>query len=193
MKTTIKYLGLLISLLSGTARALPADTLPSPLEDSPVLSIAAADWNGDKLTDSAVLIKSEDQADLYVYLGNADGEMVLNLYKKHLVWSGALAGTTAYLKTDPKTGLLSIYAENDAIGRDRWHQQLTLEYKNNAFLVSGLIYDSVDTLKPDAGIRCEVDFAQGKLYKNKKSLKAKPHLILLKDWSDKLIPAVCKE
>jgi hypothetical protein len=197
MKNKFKFALLLCSSLllqTVVTEAMAKKTEPAtPPEDNAVVSVAVADWNQDQFFDSAVLVRSGDGADLYVYLRNADNDMELKLYKKNLVWSGALEGTKPYLKSQAKNGLLFIYAENDAIGRDRWHQRLTVDYKDNAFVVTALSYDSVDTLKPEAGISCEIDFATGSATKNKKPFKVEPRKVALADWADSFVPKSCKE
>ncbi len=193
MKNYVKILSVSAFLLHSTGQAETATKITILPEESPLLSVAAGDWNGDKRIDSAVLIKSGDQADLYLYIRNAEGDMELKEYKKNAVWSGALAGTTPYLKVQDKDGLLLLYAENDAIGRNRWHQKLTLDYKETAFTVTTLSYDRVDTLNPEASLSCEVDFSRGLATKNKKPFKITAQKIQLSDWSDRLIPAICQE
>lgn len=198
MKNKFKFALLLCSslLLQSVVynTALAKKTEPTtPPEDNAVVSVAVADWNQDQFFDSAVLVRSGDGADLYVYLRNAENDMELKLYKKNLVWSGAMAGTKPYLKSQAKNGLLFIYAENDAIGRDRWHQRLTVDYKNNEFVVTALSYDSVDTLKPEAGISCEIDFVTGSATKNKKPFKVEARKVALADWADSFVPKSCKE
>lgn len=166
-----------------------------PLPDNlPILSVVTGDWNTDKLVDSAVLLRSGDQADLYIYLNNPEGEMELKLYKKSVVWTGALAGTKPYLQSQPKENALYVYSENDSIGRNRWHQRLTITYNKEAeFVISSLSYDSIDTLKPDAEMSCEVDFVTGIGTKNKKPFKVKAKKLLLNHWGDNFAPATCRD
>ena len=174
-----------------TVKKTEAVVLP---DNPPILSVVTGDWNADKLLDSAILLRSGDQADLYIYLNKAEGEMELKLYKKNGIWTGALAGTKPYLQSLPKDNALYIYSENDAIGRNRWHQRLTVIYNKEAeFVIAGLSYDSIDTLKPDAEMSCEVDFITGAATKNKKPFKVKAKKLLLNNWADGFAPATCKE
>ena len=176
-----------------TAQAESIAKAVLPPDESPLLSVAVGDWNGDKQIDSAVLIKSGDQADLYIYFHATDRTMGLKLYKKNVAWAGTMAGTKPSLKTLEKGGLLYIYSENDAIGRDRWHQKLTVDYKNAHFIVTALDYDSEDTLKPNTTLHCEVNFVGGVANKNKKPFKLEAKKIFLSDWGEKFIPTICKE
>ena len=178
-------------LLSSLAHARPdADTKKTESEN-PILSVVAADWNADKRIDSAILLKSADQADLYLYLSNAAGDMELKLAKKNLVWSGALAGTLPQLKLAKDGGLL-IQSENDAIGRDRWHQRLSIDYRDNDFLVTGYTYDAQDTLNPKFSLSCDVNLLTGKGVKNNKAFKIDGQKIKLSDWTDEKAPKECR-
>ncbi len=190
--TLLSSLLLLQAVVCNTVMAKKTEPATPP-EDNALISVAAADWNQDQLSDAAALLRVADSADLYVYLRNANNDLELKLYKKNVVWSGALEGTKPYLKSQAKNGLLFIYAENDAIGRDRWHQRLTVDYKENEFVVTGLNYDSVDTLKPDASISCEIDFVTGTATKNKQPFKVEARKVALADWSDSFVPKTCKE
>jgi hypothetical protein len=167
-----------------------AEKTPAEKSENLILSIIAADVNADKQIDTAILLKSEDQADLYLYLGNATGDMALKLVKKNLVWSGALAGTLPQLKM-AKGGGIFIYSENDAIGRDRWHQRLSVDYRDNDFVVTGYTYDAQDTLDPKSGFNCDVNLLTGGGIQNKKPFKIAGQKIKLTDWADEKIPKQC--
>jgi hypothetical protein len=201
IKQSLMYAVVLVSsvLLSSPVHAEPDKTIEAAEKNSPesiehkVVSVVTADWNNDKRIDSAVLLKSGDQVDLYIYFGNATANerMVLTVTKKNIVWSGALDGTLPHLSVDKTEGLL-IHSENDAIGRDRWHQQLNVNYRDNDFLVSGYVYDAHDTLDPKADFSCDVNLLTGKGVKDKKPFKIAGQKIKLIDWSDEKIPKQCR-
>lgn len=165
--------------------------IPEKVEN-PILSVVVADLNGDKLIDSAMLLKSGDQADFYLYLTNAAGEMELKLSKKNLVWSGAMAGTLPQLKIAKDGGLL-VYSQNDSIGRNRWHQRLSVDYRDKEFIVTGYVYDERDTLDPKFSLVCDVNLLTGKGLKNKAEFKIEAQKIKLSDWADTKIPKQCKD
>lgn len=164
--------------------------IPEKVEN-PVLTVIAADLNDDKQIDTAMLLKSGDQADFYLYLANNAGEMELKLSKKNLVWSGAMAGTLPQLKMAKDGGLL-IYSQNDSIGRNRWHQRLSVDYRDKEFLVTGYVYDERDTLDPKFSLACDVNLLTGKGIKNKVEFKIEAQKIKLSDWSDAKIPKQCR-
>ncbi|MBB1248103.1 hypothetical protein [Rhizobium sp. G21] len=59
-------------------------------------------------------------------------------------------------------GSLAVHTRNDAIGRNRWSQTLTLAYRNKALLVAGFSYEWRDTLEPDNAGRCDINILTGK-------------------------------
>lgn len=166
--------------------------IPLQKSDNPILSMVAADLNADKQIDSAVLLKSGDQADVYLYLANPAGDLELKLARKNLVWSGAMAGTLPQLKVAKDGGLL-IYSQNDSIGRNRWHQKLSVDYRDKEFVVTGYVYDERDTLDPKFSLNCDVNLLTGKGIKNKTEFKIEAQKIKLSDWADEKIPKQCRD
>ena len=200
-KTRLNHCLTLVTILaSSLAYAAPDDapaaaavektSLAETLENV-ILSSVVADFNGDKLMDSAVLIKSGDRVDFYLFLGDASGNMKLKLLKKDLVWSGSLAGTLPQLAAEKDGGLL-VYSQNDAIGRNRWHQRLSVDYRDNDFVVIGYVYDERDTLDPKFSLTCDVNLLTGSALKNKIPFKLDAQKIKLSDWADAKIPKQCK-
>lgn len=88
-------------------------------------------------------------------------------------------------------GSIAITSQNDAIGRDRWHQTLTLAYRNNSFLVAGYTYDSRDTLEPDNSHECDYNVLTGKVTKDGKTLKADARTVSIQDWQDDIGQKAC--
>ena len=102
--------------------------------------------------DLAMLVDNRDAgADLYLYFGvdpNApEGATKPSFVKKNAAWVGGGAGTLPSLAVSDKGSLL-IKSENDAIGRDRWTETLTVVRRNGALVVAGLTFTSRDTLEP---------------------------------------------
>jgi hypothetical protein len=160
--------------------------------DNPIIDHIAVDLNDDKKIDTAMLIKSGDQADFYIYLANDKGNLELALTKKDLVWEGALAGTHPQLAL-AKNGSLYIYSQNDTVGRNRWHQRLTVDYRDKTFMVTGYTYDSNDTLDPKAGLTCDVDLITGNGTKNKVPFKLETQKVKLSDWTNDKTPKQCRD
>lgn len=159
-----------------------------------VLSVVTADWNNDGSFDRALLIASEtesDQADLWIYLSDSSGNMQLATLKKNTVWRGAMWGTQPTLDITGHESL-AIISANDAIGRNRWNQKLTVVYRDKAFAVAGYTHTDRDTLTPDPGSSCDVNFLTGKGIKDNKPFKISTKTIALESWSEKSIPQMCR-
>jgi hypothetical protein len=177
---------------ASVAPTAPATPVAPAKFENPIISVATADFNADKKTDSAILIRADDQANLYIYVNNAKGGSDLALVKKAVVWTGALAGTFPQL-TAAKGGTLYIDSQNEAVGRDRWHQRLTIDYRDNDFIVAGYSYGDRDTLEPaKPGLSCDVNLLTGKGVKNKEAFKLDGQKIKLTDWTDDKAPKQCR-
>ncbi|WP_022951955.1 hypothetical protein [Leucothrix mucor] len=180
----------LLAPLSGTAAEQKIDL-------ARVVSAATGDWNKDGMMDRAFLVApaGNDDSDvaLHIYLGEQGSPLPkLEIVKPNLVWSGAMWGTTPSL-TIGKSGSLEVHSQNEAIGRNRWSQKLTLAYRKGAFVVAGYTYNSYDTLDLSAGLSCDVNLLTGGGIKDKKSFKIAGKMTKLADWSEAQVPAQCQE
>lgn len=146
-------------------------------------------------TDRAVLVANgESSSDLYIYLNldNADGKAPKPaLVKKDAAWDGGIWGSRPSLETTARGSLL-IKSESTGAGRDRWTQTLTVVYRNREFIVAGLTREAHDTLSPDAGHSCDLNFLSGKGKKDGKSVEIKTPAMKLVDWSDGELPKECR-
>jgi hypothetical protein len=168
-----------------TKKAEPekAPAVTAPVANNAVLSVAAGNWNSDRRPDAALLIKADDQADLYLYFNDGKGGMELKQVKKSLVWAGNLAGTLPKL-TSGKRGVFYVDSQNEAVGRNRWSQRLTVQYRGNEFLVIGYTYTARDTLDLKYSLSCDFDLLTGKGVKNKQSGTVPKQTVKLSDWQD---------
>jgi hypothetical protein len=88
-------------------------------------------------------------------------------------------------------GSLLIKSANEAIGRSRWSQTLTIVYRNGQFLVAGLTREARDKLDPKAGGSCELNFLNGKGKSGGKAVESSSRPIKLADWLDEKLPKEC--
>lgn len=172
--------------------ALPAYAQPPSFER--VLSAVTLSFASNGETDRAVLVENDDAgADLYIYraLDAARGDAPVKpaLLKKNAAWSGAMWGSRPSLDVNDKGSLL-IKSANEAIGRSRWSQTLTIVYRNNEFLVAGLTRDARDTIDL-ASHDCDVNFLTGKGKRDGKPIETKFPATKLADWSDEKLPTEC--
>ncbi|MGJ0509770.1 MAG: hypothetical protein ACR652_22140 [Methylocystis sp.] len=146
-------------------------------------------------TDRAVLVANGDSSsDLYIYLdlqSASDGKAPKPaLVKKDAAWDGGIWGSRPSLETSAKGSLL-IKSENSGAGRDRWSQTLTVVYRNRQFIVAGLTREAYDTLAPESGHSCDLNFLSGKGKKDGKAIDVKTPAMKLADWSDGDLPKEC--
>ncbi|PWQ97658.1 hypothetical protein [Leucothrix pacifica] len=160
-----------------------------------VLSVISNDWNNDGGMDRAVLVAPtdmDDDAGLYIYLSDAASPPPqLNIFKPNLAWSGILWGTIPRLALG-KSGSIEVHSMNEAIGRNRWTQKLTIAYRDGAFVVAGYTYESYDTLDLNYAFSCDINLLSGNGFKNKKPVKVSQPVVKLADWSDQSVPEVCR-
>ena len=163
--------------------------------DSPdIISDIKGDLNGDGTTDRAALITSidTDQVNLVIDFADATGTLHPVMLKKAIAWSGAMAGTKPSLE-QRKNGSLVVTSGNQAIGRNRWQQQLTIAYRNEQFVVAGYTYDAYDTLDQAYHFSCDINLLTGAGIKNQKHFKRAAKTTSLAEWSDNSIPEECRD
>lgn len=176
--------------LSATA-TVAAETAITPAR---IVDAAIGDWNKDGKPDLALLVAPapDDQADnpigIYIYLRDDEHSLLrLAAAAPNKVWGSTepdgIFGQEPSIKALPN-GSIAVTSQNDAIGRDRWEQTLTLALRNNTFVVAGYTYDYRDTLKPDAGYSCDYNVLTGKATKGGKDLKTEGKTIKIEDWKD---------
>lgn len=161
-----------------------------------VISAVTLNLTGQGGADRAVLVDNfESGADLYIYLAidDAKPDVALKpaLVKKAAAWSGAMWGTRPSLEVSGKGSLL-IKSGNEAIGRGRWTQTLTVVYRNKDFVVAGITRDERDTLDLKAGGSCDLNLLTGKGQRISKPVETKFPAIKLADWSDEKLPKECR-
>jgi hypothetical protein len=160
-----------------------------------VLSAVTLSFQSNGDTDRAVLVENDDAgADLYIFLNldpaNSRGAVKPALVKKNAAWSGSMWGSRPTLEVNGKGSLL-IKSANEAIGRSRWSETLTIVYRNNEFLVAGLTREARDTLEPKSGGSCDLNFLSGKGKRDGKTIEVKTAAMKLADWSDEKLPKEC--
>ncbi len=160
-----------------------------------VLSVVTLSFQADGGTDRAVLVANGDAgADLYLYLdvndGQPDAATKPALVKKKAAWSGAMWGSRPTLDSNNR-GALLIKSGNEAIGRSRWSQTLTVLYRNKEFVVGGVTREERDTLDPKLGGACDLNLLTGKGKRNGKPVATKFAAVKLADWSDEKPPKEC--
>jgi hypothetical protein len=189
-----RYVSMIAGILVCSIPYHPVHASEVTVRPERVLSVVTADWNGDGSFDRAILLASEaepDQADLLVYLSEASDIMRLAVSKKNIAWRGAMWGTQPTLEVIGR-GSLIITSANEAVGRNRWTQKLTVVYRNKAFVVAGYTYADHDTLAPGSSTNCDINYLTGKGFRNKKPFRASAKAVALVEWSEAYIPQECR-
>lgn len=160
---------LLTHKLDLNTRILPMRILIALLLCLPTTALAQtyfttidADLTGDGFIDHAELSENIEsgEADLNIWVRQADGKLKLSSSAKSLVWVGGI-GQQPELSVSSHGSLL-VHSMNDSIGRNRWHQTLTIAWRGSAFTLAGYTYESYDTLDLNAAHRCDVNLLNGK-------------------------------
>jgi hypothetical protein len=167
---------------------------PAAQAESKLIAEAVGDINGDGVKDRAQLVLANDDGDVDLAIYVSAGRKLParpTLVKHAFGWSGDNAGQIPDIKFNARGSILVGFG-NDAAGRDRWHSQYTIAWRNGALVVAGYSHTERDTLNPDAGGGCDIDFLTGKGQRNLKPVTVPAHAVALADWSDKSIPKACK-
>ena len=137
---------------------------PRMIEPWQVIASITADWNDDGLQDRAVLyqIPDDTSASLVLYLGDSDTyDLREAAFAPEIVWSGEMWGQRPEMML-LENNSLQLRSMNESIGRNRWHETLTIAYRGKRFVVAGYTFASYDTLDLDAGGVCDVNFLSGR-------------------------------
>jgi len=189
-----RYVSIIAGFLVCSIPSHPVYASDVAIRPERVLSVVTADWNGDGSFDRAILITSEaepDQADLLVYLSDGSDTMRPAVSRRNIAWRGAMWGTQPALEITGR-GSLIITSANEAVGRNRWTQKLTVVYRNKVFIVAGYTYSDYDTLAPGSSTNCDINYLSGKGVRNNKSFRTSAKAVALADWSEASIPNECR-
>ena len=141
----------------------------------------------------AVLVQGEEDADLYLLAETEDGLRV-NLHSRNFAVTG-IGGSDAYLQM-AENGSLQVVSLNEAIGRHRWRQTVTIIFRDHQFTVAGYTYQYYDTLAQDengdvkAGI-CDVNLLTGKGTRDGKPILTEMAPVPVAQWDNSMSPPEC--
>ena len=172
--------------------------VPLPALGQDTLATLMADYNGDGRFDRAELTRDleEDSATLNIFLASENGAMKLAETAPALVWVGSsLFGQQPELRVT-EHGSLQVTSMNEATGPDRWHQTLTIAYRDNVFKLAGYTYEWNNVIDVSEDGKCDINLLTGKgemtlgearvITAFRTNLRAKP----IADWTPQ-IPFEC--
>jgi len=154
-----------------------------------VLAAITADWNEDGRFDRAVLVAEEGEADLYVFLSE-EGRLRLAAHKPGFAWAGAMWGTLPTLALNP-AGSLQVVSGNQAIGRSRWQETVTIAYRGGRLVVAGFTFKAYDTLEPGLTRDCDANFLNGRGLLDGAPFAVPTPAQPLTEWSTEDVPPEC--
>ena len=136
--------------------------LPTAVMGQNFTTALEADFTGDGLIDRAELNENFEggEADLNIWIRKPDGTLDLRTNALSVVWVGGI-GQYPELTVTPH-GSLQVISMNESIGRDRWHQTLTVAWRGNMFVLAGFTYEWYDTLDLANSGKCDVNLLNGK-------------------------------
>ncbi len=174
----------------------PAAALAADFPAERIVAMASGDWNKDGAPDLAVIATPGDDGGddngIYVYLAKPEENRLTPV----LTLPNAIWGNLTMYGQEPElaalaNGSFTITTKNDAVGRDRWRQSLTIAYRNFDFIVAGYTYSSYDTLNPDGGAECDLNVLTGRGKTNSGPVSGQAQFVLLKDWQDGIARSIC--
>lgn len=153
-----------------------------------VLDEITLDLDGNGTPETIRLLEAADQrADLDI---DAPGGARLTV--RGLLFSGG-PGQQAQLEAAPN-GSLRVMSMNEAIGRHRWRETLTVVYRDGAFRIGGYTYSWYDTISNEDG-QCDINLltGRGELSRNgaAQAVEVARGAPALADWGEDSAPAVC--
>ena len=164
---------------------------------SAVLSAVTLSLKGDGSRDRLVLVAGEpSEADLYVYLDLPDNpaeqaRIKPALIKRNVAFSGPMFGQAPSLTVNAK-GSLVLTSMNEAIGRDKWTEKVTIAWRKDLLAVVGITYQMHDGLDPKGGGSCDLNLLSGKGLRNGKPVAGPAAPIPLADWDNDNLPEACR-
>jgi hypothetical protein len=202
-RVTVRYLTLFVALFA--AVPVQAGTLEAVALDR-IVSVASGDLDGDGAIDAALLIApGEDEAHddhaLVLLRGTGLDEGALQPWRVYAdaAWGGLPGGMVgnrpAVAFTD--AGSLQLISKNEAIGRSRWYQTVTLAWRDGDLLVAGFTYDHRDTLDLDAAGGCDVNVFTGRGVVREETTETtvslEPRRLPLDQWLAQGSPTLCPD
>ncbi len=166
--------------------------LAAPLAAQNIGKPLVVDLDGDGRAERFALIDSgEGTVDLRIE--DPSGQVTL---APGIAWMGGI-GQQPELDLAPN-GSVRLMSMNEAIGRNRWHQTLTIAYRRGAYRVVGFTYSWYDTLDLSASGTCDLNLLTGRgiLVRNaaaERRVRTDWNALSVTQWNDAIgPPEVCE-
>lgn len=158
-----------------------------------VIDSAVSDLNGDGLRERFTLLR---------YPGAGTVDLIVEdtgtgrITARDIAWIGGV-GQEPELDVAPN-GSIRLVSMNEAVGRNRWHQTLTIAYRDGAYRIAGFTYAWYDTLDLDAAGECDLNLLNGNGFLTigqgpKQAIAHFEPAVELTAWKDdRPIPEICR-
>lgn len=181
--------------LAASAAAAHAGEIPAFADR--IVSASSGDVNGDGEPDLVLLLTPDEAAGeidhgLLLFLGGEEdrGQIAPQAYYPDMVWGGLPDGMVGNRPSVDiaANGSIRLFSHNDAIGRSRWSQTLTLAWRKGRLLLAGFSYESRDTLtKGGDPHECDVNLLTGKGVREvngeREQFSVPDHDLTVTDWA----------
>ena len=155
--------------------AMTGPAFAQPVELFSVVAVVDGDINDDASRDRAALVSRDGELDLYVYLSADDPDArAMVAFAEGIGFAGNAWGTEPDLTLTDR-GAIRLTSKNEAIGRTRWSETLTILYRKGQVVVGGYTYTARDTLDLDYRYECDVNLFNGKGFFNDKPIRTNRH------------------
>ena len=139
--------------------------MPATAQDSGVPRLVAAisgDWNGDEQLDAATITVDDHGGNVFtLYRGDAVDGLRPLVTLTDVIWSGTMAGTLPAFEPRSETAF-AIYSQQTAVGRNPWHQHVTVAFRDGDYRVAGFDYSTYDRIDPGHSGDCSVNLLTGR-------------------------------
>lgn len=116
------------------------------------------DLDGDGTPDRAELVEVPEGGDATLNIYDGGTQLIVNALA--LVWVGGAGQQPELTITDH--GSLRVHAMNISIGRNKWHETLTIAFRQGQYKVAGYTYSWYDGLDMKNQGECDVNLLTGK-------------------------------
>lgn len=163
------------------AFAAPADTAVEQVQ---------FDWNSDGLIDKAELFPNNesDSVELHVSFGRAGGGFAQPMIARNFAGNSPMIGDPAHIKLNAAHSIV-VQSSHIGTGRSKYEAETIVGFRNGQMRVIGYHISRWDSLDPNAGFSCDVNFmakravvnppASGRRRTIRHNLQAMP----IADWS----------
>jgi hypothetical protein len=149
------------------------------------------DFNNDQIDDFVILQGNENEDfEFKILLSSEENLFEEFVASKEFTWGGFLYGQRPSLKINSRGSVL-LSSENTAIGRHRWHETLTIAFRQNNFYVVGYTYSYYDTINTEEYGECDFNLFNQKGFVNNKPTKTSYKKELISKWSNSNIINEC--